>query len=88
MTTEIAVINRLGVALATDSAVTISGGSDSKVFDTGDKLFELSGTHPVGVMVNGNLDFLGVPWEILIKDFRESKQPDPSPPIKGWLDAS
>lgn len=71
MTTEIAVINRLGVALAADSAVTIPGydGSD-KVFDTGDKLFELSERYPVALMVNGSMDFLGVPWEIIAKEFR------------------
>lgn len=84
MTTEIAVINRLGVALAADSAVTISGFGVEKVFDTGDKLFELSASHPVGIMVNGNLDFLGVPWELIIKDFRNAV-PNPAPAsIEGW----
>ena len=73
MTTEIAVVNRLGVALATDSAVTISGDGRTKVFDTGDKLFELCDHAPIGVMINGNMDFLGVPWEIIIKDFQPSE---------------
>lgn len=72
MTTEIAVANRLGIALASDSAVTITGRGRVKVFDTADKLFELSAVHPVGVMINGNMDCLGVPWEILVKDFRET----------------
>lgn len=76
MTTEIAVINRLGVALAADSAVTIPGydGAD-KVFDTGDKLFELSERFPVALMVNGSMDFLGVPWEIIAKEFRCTPPP-------------
>jgi hypothetical protein len=72
MTTEIAVANRLGISLASDSAVTITGGGRVKIFDTADKLFELSPVHPVGVMINGNMDCLGVPWEILVKEFRES----------------
>lgn len=84
MTTEIAVINKLGVALATDSAVTISG-EQQKVFDTGDKLFELCDHAPVGVMVNGNMDMLGVPWEIIIKDFR-SQASDTNISVKQWLD--
>jgi hypothetical protein len=84
MTTEIAVINRLGIALAADSAVTISGFGVEKVFDTGDKLFELSVDHPLAIMVNGNLDFMGVPWEIIIKDFRKEKF-DPVPAkIEDW----
>ncbi|MDT7536163.1 hypothetical protein OVY48_22465 [Sphingobium sp. SA2] len=86
MTTEIAVINRLGVALAADSAITISGFGVQKVFDTGDKLFELCCDHPVGIMVNGNLDFLGVPWEIIIKDFRKSEFDVPTS-IEGWAQA-
>jgi hypothetical protein len=75
MTTEAVVINRIGVALATDSAVTITGRGKYKVFDTADKLFEFDLTHPVGLMINGNMDWLGVPWELIIKDFRE--RPDP-----------
>ena len=73
MTTEIAVSNRLGIALATDSAVTITGGGKVKIFDTADKLFELSSRHPVAVMFNGNMDCLGVPWEILVKEFRNAE---------------
>jgi hypothetical protein len=70
MTSEIAVLNRLGVALAADSAVTITRGSSSKVFISADKLFDLSEKFPVGVMINDNMDCFGVPWEIIIKDFR------------------
>jgi len=70
MTTEIAVINRLGVALAADSAVPVPGYDSDKVFHTGDKLFELSEIHPVALMVNGSMDFLGVPWELIAKEFR------------------
>ncbi|MDO8297801.1 MAG: hypothetical protein Q7T19_15345 [Caulobacter sp.] len=85
MTTEIAVINRLGVALATDSAVTISGHHAQKVFDTGDKLFELHETAPIGVMINGNMDLLGVPWELVIKDFRASRPEIKSQSMKDWM---
>ena len=84
MTTEIAVLNRLGLALAADSAVTISGGGTTKVFDSADKLFELSTIHPVGLMLNGNMDCFGVPWEIIIKDFREIHGADSNRPIEQW----
>lgn len=85
MTTEIAVINRLGVALATDSAVTISGANKSKVFDTGDKLFELCQKKSIGIMINGNMDLLRVPWEIIIKDFRETTREDIPRTMKDWM---
>ena len=86
MTTEIAVSNRLGIALATDSAVTIGGGLNEKVFDTADKLFELSPVYAVALMINGNMDCLGVPWEILVKDFREAEGSVPRSTIKDWTD--
>lgn len=85
MTTEIAVLNRLGVALAADSAVTISGGGTTKVFDSADKLFELSCIHPVAIMLNGNMDCLGVPWEIIIKDFRELHGAEAREGIQKWV---
>lgn len=71
MTAEIAVMNRLGVALAADSAVTITFGSrSSKIFST-NKLFMLSKHHPVGIMIFGQASLMGIPWEILIKEYRK-----------------
>lgn len=84
MTTEIAVSNRLGIALATDSAVTITSGGRVKVFDTADKLFEISVADPVGLMINGNMECLGLPWEILVKDFRLKEGNTSRPTIVQW----
>ena len=71
MTAEVIVMNRGGVALAADSAVTIQAGNSSKVRDSALKLFMLSKHRPVGVMVYENSSLLGVPWETIIKLFRE-----------------
>lgn len=71
MTAEVALLNKLGIALAADSAVTISEGSDSrKVFNTADKLFEVSRTQPIACMVFSNLQFVQAPLQVLIKEFR------------------
>lgn len=70
MTAEIAVLNRNAVALAADSAVTLrlpEGGT--KIYQT-NKLFTLSKYEPVGVMVYGSADFMGVPWETIVKRYR------------------
>lgn len=73
MTAEIAILNKYGVALATDSAVTISAGSkEEKIFDTADKLFELSTKDPIGVMIYNNMNFAEIPIPILIKEFRST----------------
>ena len=70
MTAEVVVMNRVGVALAADSAVTVQAGDSSKVRDSAMKLFTLSKYCPVGVMVYNNSSLLGVPWETIIKLFR------------------
>jgi hypothetical protein len=62
-------MNRIGVALAADSAVSL-GASADKIYTSADKLFHLSNRAPVGIMINGNANFLGVPWETIIKSFR------------------
>jgi hypothetical protein len=69
VTAEIAIMNKNAVALAADSAVTIQLPVGQKIYNT-NKLFALSKHHPVGVMVYDLAEFMGVPWEALIKDFR------------------
>jgi len=69
MTAEVGVMNRLGIALAADSAVSI-GHDAGKVWTSADKLFQLSYAAPVGVMIYGNADFVGIPWETIVKEYR------------------
>ncbi|HDL7533926.1 TPA: hypothetical protein PXN94_000552 [Yersinia enterocolitica] len=72
MTAEIAVYNKTAVALAADSAVTISGSEGvNKIYNGADKLFALSKHHPVGIMVFGTASLCGIPWEMIIKQFRK-----------------
>lgn len=69
MTAEIAVFNKSAVALAADSAVTISGGGKHKIYNGAEKLFALTKHHPVGVMVYGSGDLCSAPWELVIKAY-------------------
>lgn len=69
MTSEVVVMNRLGIALASDSAATVYVGGRAKFYHA-DKLFMLSNHHPVGVMVYNNSSLLSVPWETILKLFR------------------
>ena len=71
MTAEIVVMNKSAVALAADSAVTIQNISGQKVYNAVNKLFALSKYHPVGVMIYGSADFMGIPWESIIKIYRK-----------------
>ncbi|MBN2105375.1 hypothetical protein JW835_15155 [bacterium] len=70
MTAEIAIMNKTAVALAADSAVTIADKENQKIYNTVNKLFALSKYDPVGIMVYGSADIMGVPWETIIKMYR------------------
>ena len=70
MTAEVAVMNKQAIALAADSAVTIRDVKGQKIFTSASKIFTLSKYHPVGIMVYGSADIMGVPWETVIKAYR------------------
>ena len=66
MTSEIAVMNKEAVALAADSA---ASWGNNKVFSS-NKVFSLSKYAPIGIMVYGTAQFMEIPWEIIIKQYR------------------
>ena len=72
MTAEVCVMNRLGIALAADSAVTLSswGNREKKIYTSVDKLFNLSNIGPVGIMIYGNASYLELMWETVVKEYR------------------
>ena len=70
MTAEIVVMNRAGVALAADSAATLETKQVHKIYMV-NKLFALSESHPVGIMIYGKPQLLGVPLETVVSMYRE-----------------
>lgn len=74
MTAEVCIMNRLAVVLAADSATTVTAwtesGREERYFKGANKIFQLSDFHPVGMMIFDSADFLRVPWEIVVKEFR------------------
>ncbi len=69
MTAEIVVMNRQGAALAADSAVTLAS---SKIFNTANKLYMLAPNYPVGILVYNNSTFMNLPWEVVIKEYKDN----------------
>lgn len=86
MTAEVAILNRQAVALAADSAVTVSGPSGQKIFNTVNKLFALSKYHPVGIMVYSSADVMGVPVETVVKSFRNNLGDKSFPKLEDYHD--
>ncbi|MDP3491472.1 MAG: hypothetical protein Q8R82_00035 [Hyphomonadaceae bacterium] len=68
MTAEVAIINRQGIALAADSAVTVGR---AKVWKTAHKLFSLGPRHDMAIMVYGTGSYLEFPWDAVVKAFRQ-----------------
>ncbi|QEY75168.1 hypothetical protein [Pseudomonas denitrificans (nom. rej.)] len=68
-------MSRTAVVLAADSATTVTSWKDGqperRYFKGANKLFELSRSGPVGIMIYGSAGLQGVPWELPIKAFRE-----------------
>ena len=70
MTAGVGILNKTGIAIAADSAVTVGNVQGSKVYNFANKIFMLSKYRPVGIVIYYRADFMGIPWEVLIKDYR------------------
>ena len=87
MTAEVAILNKLAIALAADCAVTVQTiKGQAKVYNSANKLFALSRTQPVGIMIYGNAEFMGVPWETIIKECRRCLGEEAFPTIGEYAD--
>ena len=88
MTAEVCIMNKLAVALAADSALTLGSQSgEVKVYGSAEKIFQFSANAPVGMMIYGGAEFLGVPWETIIKEFRRGLARDPQATLEGYAEA-
>ena len=75
MTSEVVIMNRRAIAIAADSAVTVTstqgGRREQKYYKGANKVFELSNRHPVALMIFDSAELHSVPWEIIIKSYRD-----------------
>ncbi|OWP75311.1 hypothetical protein [Flavobacterium oreochromis] len=71
MTAVIGILNKNGMTMAADSAVTVTGGNSKKIYNTANKIFTLSKHHPIGIMIYSSSSFMTTPWEIIIKLYRK-----------------
>ncbi|NNU15174.1 hypothetical protein HK107_02395 [Parvularcula sp. ZS-1/3] len=74
MTSEVVLMNRSAVAMAADSAVTISGTNYLKTYQSVDKLFPLVDGQPIGVMIYNNAELMSTPWETIISLYRDQNR--------------
>lgn len=72
MTAVIGILNKSAITMAADSAVTVSGYSSQKIYNTANKIFTLSKYHPIGIIIYSSATFMGIPWETIIKLYRKN----------------
>lgn len=70
MTSEVLILNKRGVVIGADSAVTTSGGAQPRYSKTATKIFELSNAGQVAAAIYGNASIDLVPWELALKLYR------------------
>jgi hypothetical protein len=86
MTAVIGILNKNAVAIAADSAVTVSGSNGSKIYNTANKIFTLSKFHPVSVTIYNSANFITTPWEIIIKMYRKELGERSFPRLRDYSD--
>lgn|GEM_PF-5756754 len=68
------IMNKRGVALATDSALSVrsplDGFSAHKIWHSATKIHSLSETAPVAVVITGSTEFMGFPWSTVVEIYR------------------
>lgn len=72
MTSEVLILNKRGVVIGADSAVTTSGGSQPRYSKAATKIFEISGTGQVAAAIYGDASIDRVPWELALKLYRQA----------------
>jgi len=84
MTAVVGILNKQAIALAADSAVTINGANNRKIFNRANKIFTLSKCHPIGVMIYNSASFMGTPWETIIKIYRQQLNDRSFPTVRAY----
>lgn len=67
MTAEISILNKTAIVLAGDSAVTIGDGK--RIYNTANKIFKLSESGTIGIMVYNQANWMDIPLETIIKSY-------------------
>ncbi|MCQ2132140.1 MAG: hypothetical protein MJY90_02270 [Bacteroidaceae bacterium] len=73
MTAIVGILNKRAAVIAADSALTVNHGETNSIYNDASKMFQLSDTNPVGVMLYNSVEFMGTPWDVIINMYRKSR---------------
>ena len=86
MTALVGILNVRGAAIAADSAVTMVYDRNKKISNSANKMLRLSSAQPVSVMTCGIGSFLGTPWDIIIRRYRQKRGQASLPTVQAYVD--
>ena len=81
MTSVVGILNKRGIAIAADSAVTRNRRKENgfgtqritKCTKNGNKMVRLSNAVPITVMFTGNAEYLDTPWDVIARRYRQQR---------------
>ena len=100
MTAIVGILNKRGIAIAADSAVTFPNAIQEvsiqnknekvisvkdKVVNSGDKMLRLKDKQPVAVMIVGNALLEKLPWDVIIRWYRKQNDSSGFPKLEGYI---
>ncbi len=85
MTAVVGIMNKRGIAIAADSAISVTQNHETKIVNSGNKMLRLSTAQPVSVMITGNTNFIATPWDVIVRRYRQ-KRGDSLPSVEAVVD--
>ena len=100
MTAIVGILNKRGIAIAADSAVTFTNAIQEvtiqnknekvisikdKVINSGDKMLRLKDKQPVAVMIVGNSLLTKLPWDVIIRWYRKQNDSSGFPKLEDYV---
>ena len=72
MTSQIVLMNKTGVAIASDSSLTMTRGDNRRTYASAEKIFPLNKNHKVAILHSGPVEFMEHPFEVLLTEWSHS----------------
>lgn len=86
MTAVVGILNKRGIAIAADSAATITRNGRVKIENSANKMLRLSDVNPVSIMIVGSARFLLTPWDIIVRRYRQKRGSISLPTVQAYID--
>ena len=86
MTAVVGLLNKRGIAIAADSAVTITRDRKVKIENSANKMLRMSDVNPISIMIVGSAAFHYTPWDIIVRRYRQKRGHQLFPTVQACID--